>query len=130
MAGYDAAMSTRSPTDPRGLPWLLFSLQGRIDRATWWRWSVAALLGLGVYFSAVLRIAGLGAPIVEHAVNLLLLWPALALSVKRWHDRDKPGWWVLVGLIPVIGWLWLLVENGLLRGSAGANRFGTSPGAA
>jgi uncharacterized membrane protein YhaH (DUF805 family) len=89
---------------------------------------VAALLGLGLYFSAVLRIAGLGATTVEHSVNLLLLWPALALSVKRWHDRDKPGWWVLVGLIPVIGWLWLVIENGLLRGSAGANRFGESAG--
>lgn len=123
-------MPTFSLADARGLPWLLFSFDGRIDRATWWRWSVAALLGLGVYFSAVLRIAGVGATATEQAVNLLLLWPALALSVKRWHDRDKPGWWVLVGLVPVIGWLWLVIENGMLRGSTGANRFGASPGMA
>ncbi|MDH5331954.1 MAG: DUF805 domain-containing protein, partial [Aquincola sp.] len=56
--------------------------------------------------------------------NVLLLWPALALSVKRWHDRDKSGWWVLVALIPFIGWLWMLIENGVRRGTVGPNRYG------
>ncbi|HET9820623.1 MAG TPA: DUF805 domain-containing protein [Burkholderiaceae bacterium] len=109
------------------LAWLLLSWRGRIDRRTWWLWSVAALIGLAAYATMVLRIAGVSAAGTEHAVNLLLLWPFLALSAKRWHDRDKPGWWVLVGLIPVVGWLWLLVENGLLAGTPGPNRFGDVP---
>ena len=109
------------------LAWLLLSWRGRIDRRTWWLWSVAALIGLAAYLTMVLRIAGLSAGSTEHAVNLLLLWPFLALSAKRRHDRGKSAWWVLVALIPVVGWLWLLVENGMLPGPPDTNRYGAPP---
>jgi uncharacterized membrane protein YhaH (DUF805 family) len=55
------------------------------------------------------------------------LWIGLVLSVKRWHDRNKSGWWVLVNLVPVVGWLWQLIECGFLRGTTGPNRFGQDP---
>jgi uncharacterized membrane protein YhaH (DUF805 family) len=58
---------------------------------------------------------------------LLTLWPALAIYTKRWHDRDKSGWWSLIMLVPVIGGIWLLVELGFLRGTEGPNRFGDDP---
>jgi uncharacterized membrane protein YhaH (DUF805 family) len=60
-------------------------------------------------------------------VNLLLLWPALAVSIKRWHDRDHSGWWVLIALVPVVGWAWMLVANGFLAGTDGPNRYGPPP---
>jgi uncharacterized membrane protein YhaH (DUF805 family) len=63
----------------------------------------------------------------DAVVNLLLLWPAIAVAVKRWHDRDKPGWWVLIVLLPLIGGLWALIDNGCLRGTVGPNRFGPDP---
>ena len=47
--------------------------------------------------------------------------------IKRFHDRDKSGWWVLLNLVPVIGWLWALIDNGFLRGTDGPNRFGENP---
>jgi uncharacterized membrane protein YhaH (DUF805 family) len=119
-----AAMQDHDPTSPR---WLLFSFEGRIGRRTWWLCSAAVLIGLAIYLTAVLRIAGVTRDTTELLVNGLLLWPALAISVKRWHDRDKPGWWALIAFVPVIGWLWLLIENGMLRGSAGVNRFGEEP---
>jgi uncharacterized membrane protein YhaH (DUF805 family) len=75
----------------------------------------------------LLRVAGVTAANTDLLVNLLLLWPALAISAKRWHDRGKSAWWMLVLLIPVIGWLWALVENGCLRGNAGTNRYGPDP---
>jgi|SRR5688572_1305271 uncharacterized membrane protein YhaH (DUF805 family) len=106
---------------------LLLRLNGRIDRRTWWLWGVALPIGLSVYFTVLLRVAGVSPRGTDLAVNLLLLWPTLAVSVKRWHDRDKTGWWVLVALIPFVGWIWLLIENGLLRGDARANRFGEPP---
>ena len=55
------------------------------------------------------------------------VWMKLAVFVKRWHDRDKSGWFVLVIFIPFIGWLWQLIECGFLDGTPGANRFGPSP---
>jgi uncharacterized membrane protein YhaH (DUF805 family) len=117
-------MSTHDPTSPR---WLLFSFDGRVNRRTWWRWGAGAMIGIGIYLTVVLRVAGMSQEATELWVNLLLVWPALAISVKRWHDRDKAGWWALVAFVPVVGWLWVLIENGLLRGTAGANRFGDAP---
>ena len=55
------------------------------------------------------------------------IWASLALGIKRWHDRDKSGWWTLIGLIPVIGAIWAFVEQGCLRGTEGPNRFGDDP---
>jgi uncharacterized membrane protein YhaH (DUF805 family) len=119
-----AVMQDHDSTSPR---WLLFSFEGRIGRRSWWLWSAAILIGMALYLTAVLRIAGVAKDTADLLVNLLLLWPALAISVKRWHDRDKPGWWALIAFVPVIGWIWMLIENGLLSGTAGANRFGYQP---
>ncbi|MDP8997367.1 MAG: DUF805 domain-containing protein [Pseudomonadota bacterium] len=58
---------------------------------------------------------------------LLILWPNLCLYAKRWHDRDKSGWWTLIMFVPLIGSIWLLVELGFLRGTPGPNRFGPDP---
>ena len=55
---------------------------------------------------------------------LLALIPSVIVYIKRFHDRDKSGWWVLIGLIPIIGPIWLLVECGFLKGTPGPNRFG------
>jgi uncharacterized membrane protein YhaH (DUF805 family) len=109
---------------------MLLSLQGRITRREFWLWGVLALLGLALLLQALLGIAGIAPASAERLVNLVLVWPAVAVSVKRWHDRDKSGWWLLINLVPVVGWLWALVENGLLRGTPGPNRFGDDPLAA
>ena len=60
-------------------------------------------------------------------VLLALSVPSFVLAIKRCHDRDKSGWFVLISFIPVIGPIWLLVELGFLRGSQGENRFGPDP---
>lgn len=51
-------------------------------------------------------------------------WIGLAILVKRWHDRDKSGFMVFILLIPVIGFLWTLIEVGFLPGTVGPNRYG------
>ena len=109
------------PMTPRQI---LFSLDGRIPRKTFWLYGVLAPLLAAVLVMLLLGIAGVPDRIAEGVANLLILWPAIAVTVKRWHDRDKSGWWVLINFIPVLGVIWSLVENGLLRGSRGDNRFG------
>lgn len=113
--------------EPMGPAEIFFSFKGRVSRRTWWLYGVLALIGLGLLGMALLRIAGFTSVVAETTVNVLLIWPAVAVSVKRWHDRNKAGWWVLVNLIPFVGWLWALVENGFLPGTKGANRFGDDP---
>ncbi len=56
-----------------------------------------------------------------------LLWSSLALQVKRWHDRNKSGAWVLISLIPLVGGIWAFVEVGCLRGTFGLNNYGEDP---
>ena len=106
---------------------MFFSLRGRVSRQQFWLYGVLALLGVAVLAHALLAIAGMRARSAELLVNLLLVWPALAVSVKRWHDRGRSGWWVLINLVPVIGWLWALIDNGFVRGTPGPNRFGADP---
>lgn len=113
--------------DPSSPRFVFFALRGRVSRRTFWLYGVAALLGLGVLGHALLGIAGVTRSNAEVAVNLLLLWPAIAVSAKRWQDRDRAPWWVLVSLLPVVGWIWALVDNGFVRGTPGPNRFGTAP---
>ena len=60
-------------------------------------------------------------------MNPLLAWPCIAISVKRLHDIDFRGWWVLVNLVPGIGSLVMLVVNGVVPGTQGPNRFGPKP---
>jgi chromate transport protein ChrA len=77
--------------------------------------------------NVMLGIAGLSSERADAIVNLLLLWPAVAVSAKRWQDRNRSPWWVLVALVPVVGWLWALLDNGFVRGTPGINRFGAPP---
>ncbi len=59
---------------------------------------------------------------------LLAFWATIAINVKRWHDRNKSGWWMLIYIIPMIGPLWFFIELGFLPGTDAANRFGPVPG--
>ncbi len=106
---------------------MLLDPRGRIPRSTWWLYGVAVPIGAGLLLHALLGIARIRAESAEHVVNLLLLWPTLAVSIKRWHDRNHSGWWVLVVLLPFVGWIVSLVANGVLRGTEGPNRFGPDP---
>ncbi|PIE01033.1 MAG: hypothetical protein CSA81_12935 [Acidobacteria bacterium] len=58
---------------------------------------------------------------------MLLTWVSLAISVKRWQDRNKSGLMVLIGFIPFVDLIRALVENGFLAGTDGPNRFDKKP---
>lgn len=115
------------PHDPTSPRFVFLAVKGRVSRRTFWIYGVAALLGLGLLGHALLGIAGVSRSSSELIVNLLLVWPAIAISAKRWQDRDRAPWWVLVSLVPIVGWLWALVDNGFVRGTPGTNRFGDAP---
>ncbi len=58
--------------------------------------------------------------------SLINLLPSLAVAVRRLHDTDRSGWWLLIGLIPLVGFIVLIVFFAT-KGSIGANRFGEDP---
>ncbi len=110
---------------------LLFAFDGRINRGKFWAgilasWVIALVVG-GIIGGILYQIAsGLGW-LVWVAVYAGLIWVGLAISVKRWHDRDKSGWWILIGFVPIIGGLWALIETGFLEGTKGDNQYGPDP---
>jgi uncharacterized membrane protein YhaH (DUF805 family) len=118
------AALAQDPTSPLHI---FLSVKGRVSRRTFWLYGVLALLGMGLLCTALLGIAGVEQGRIEITVNLLLVWPAIAVSAKRWQDRNRSPWWVLITLIPVIGWAWALIDNGFVRGTPGPNRFGEPP---
>ena len=58
--------------------------------------------------------------------SLAVLLPTIAVTVRRLHDTDRTGWWILIGFIPIIGGIVLLVFY-VLEGTRGPNRYGPDP---
>jgi len=58
--------------------------------------------------------------------SLAVIIPTLALSVRRLHDTDRSGWWILISLVPLIGSIVLLVFY-VMDSTPGQNRFGPNP---
>jgi uncharacterized membrane protein YhaH (DUF805 family) len=127
--------------------YLFTSFEGRINRQPFWlgllammviQWIVMLVLSMIIGTSMMGGIdpntppeqvasTMMSAFIPIFIVALLFLYPALAIYTKRWHDRDKSGWWTLILFVPFIGAIWFLVECGFLRGTEGPNRFGNDP---
>jgi uncharacterized membrane protein YhaH (DUF805 family) len=68
--------------------------------------------------------AGLG--LLSGIYALVVLIPGLSVTVRRLHDTDRSGWWILIGLIPVIGGIALLVFM-VLDSTPGDNQYGPNP---
>ena len=64
--------------------------------------------------------------LISSIFMLAMLVPSLAVAVRRLHDTDRSGWWLLIALIPLIGAVVILVFM-VLDGTPGDNRFGPNP---
>jgi len=106
---------------------LYLGLQGRVSRRTFWLYGVLALLVIAMVAVGLLDAVGVNAQLAGGLVNLVLAWPVIAVSAKRWHDYNRSGWWALVNLVPPVGWLVSLALNGFIPGTPGSNRFGPDP---
>ena len=112
--------------------WLAFLVIGALYGSLFWQlghWHVDHGMGDGGPFGSTdsWGVTGVISSPIFDIFAIAAVWIKLAVLVKRWHDRDKSGWFVLVMFIPVIGWLWQLIECGFLDGTPGSNRFGPSP---
>ncbi|MCP5128633.1 MAG: DUF805 domain-containing protein [Pseudomonadales bacterium] len=109
------------------------TFSGRATRSEYWWWILASVI---LFTVLGLIDGGLVAPMLGAAafdpdagqplsliVSLALLLPNLAVSVRRLHDTDRSGWWLLLSFIPIFGTLALLYFM-VLRGTEGSNRFG------
>ena len=108
------------------------SAQGRVNRKQWWLKLILPVFVISIILAFVDMSTGHfdpqnGIGLFSSIFALLILIPAILVYVKRFHDRDKSGWWILIALIPIIGAIWMLIELGFLAGTPGPNRFGLPP---
>lgn len=103
---------------------------GRARRAEYWYFVLFNLI-VAIVLSLIDRLIGTfsGASnigILSGIYSLAVLIPTLALWVRRLHDIDRTGWWILINLIPLIGTIVLLVFA-LTPGTPGSNQYGPDP---
>lgn len=105
-----------------------FDFSGRSTRSQFWLFTLIVLV-LGI-IAIILDAAVLGSSepsLFSAIVYLAHLTPSIAVTFRRLHDSNKRGWWVLIGLVPLVGIIALIVF-GCLPSSTGHNRFGPPAG--
>jgi uncharacterized membrane protein YhaH (DUF805 family) len=95
--------------------------QGRAMRSEFWWFALFNIIVQVV--TTFIDHGVINYPILSTIATLALILPGIAVSVRRLHDTDRSGWWLLIGLIPLIGAILLLVWY-CTKGSVGQNRFG------
>jgi len=106
------------------------TFSGRARRKEYWMFTLFHIIILII--AAILdNMLGLTFGIIKYGYiyvfyTLAVLLPALAVTVRRLHDVGKSGWFLFIGLIPIIGSIWLLVLA-CKAGEAGENAYGEDP---
>jgi len=102
------------------------TFSGRARRAEYWWFALFSTIVSIVL--TLIDIAAFGSEVglLSSLWSLGVLLPSLAAAARRLHDTDRSSWWLLIGLIPLIGWIVLIVFMAT-RGTTGGNRFGPDP---
>ena len=117
-----------------------FDFRGRSRRREYWLFSLfyvlvtlavtgimgapsASYFGAGVHYQAMTTAP---AQLLLNLFGLISFIPSLAVNVRRLHDIDRSGWWLLMWLVPLLGWIVMLVFM-CLDGTYGRNRYGYDP---
>ncbi|KDN79142.1 DUF805 domain-containing protein [Streptomyces olindensis] len=100
------------------------TFSGRARRQEYWMFTLISSLIYVVLM--VIDISTLGTGVIAVIYELAVLLPSLAVAVRRLHDTERSGWWLLIALIPLVGAIILLVF--LASDSKGeANGYGPNP---
>ena len=108
--------------DAAKLKFMFTQPDGRIGRQTWWL-GVLILIIAEIVLTALFGQRGL----LPLLFGLAMLIAGVMLHVKRCHDRGKSGLWTILIFVPVIGWIWAIIDLGILEGDPGDNRYGPAP---
>jgi uncharacterized membrane protein YhaH (DUF805 family) len=98
------------------------TFSGRSSRSAYWWWTLFYVL---IIIGASIIDAAIKVPVVAGLAWLAFIIPNLAILVRRLHDTDHTGWWVLIGLIPLVGAIVLIVFACIDSGPP--NKYGDGP---
>lgn len=95
---------------------------GRSRRKEYWMFIlINALVGFVIGIVDGL----LGTLILTGIYYLVVLLPTVAVSIRRLHDTGRPGWWILVSFVPIVGWI-AIVYLTVQDSDVGENAYGPS----
>jgi len=102
---------------------------GRARRSEYWWFALFGLI-VGTVANLIDTVLGTmsedtNVGVLGTIVSLALLLPSLAVAIRRLHDTSRTGWWILIGLIPIVGWIILIVFY--VQDSHPDNKYGPSP---
>jgi uncharacterized membrane protein YhaH (DUF805 family) len=101
---------------------------GRAVRSEYWFWflfTILAGIATEILDSAIFSTHAPSASPLNAVFNLVTFLPSLAIGVRRLHDIDRTGWWLLIAFT-IIG-IFVLFYWACKRGTPGPNRFGPDP---
>ena len=104
--------------------------RGRARRKEYWMFYLFAMI-FGIVLAIIDVMVGSFSPeagmgLLGGIYTLAIIIPMMAVSVRRLHDTDRSGWWLLFSIIPIIGPIVLFVFT-VLDGTPGANQYGDNP---
>lgn len=105
----------------------LLKFDGRIRRMGWWIAGIAVSIVSGVVENIRDSDISIIVTLVFGVIAIIFWIISISLSVRRWHDLNRSGWWLLVNVIPIIGWIYTFVMLGFMPGDQGSNDFGPPP---
>ena len=100
---------------------------GRADRKELWFFALVNFI-VGIIFSILTKIPILKIIfwIAYFLFSLAILIPSIMVGIRRLHDTNKTGWLMLLCLIPIVGWIAILVLCAM-EGTPGENQYGSAP---
>ena len=105
------------------------TFSGRAQRSEFWWFALFNLVGsfvLGLVDAILFGWASDDPQFLNGIFGLVMFLPSISVAVRRLHDTDRSGWWWWLVLIPLIGWIILIVWYAT-KGTDGPNRFGPDP---
>jgi uncharacterized membrane protein YhaH (DUF805 family) len=102
------------------------NFSSRAIRSEYWFWVLFAVIGEAVGSGLDYAIFATSTGLFYSVFALAVFLPSLAVAMRRLHDLDRSGWWVLLFLIPIVGGIVLIVWF-CSPGTPGPNRFGPDP---
>jgi uncharacterized membrane protein YhaH (DUF805 family) len=97
---------------------------GRARRTEYWMFALFNVI-ISLVLGLIEGIAG-GPGVLASLYSLAVFVPSIAVSVRRLHDIDRSGWWLLIGFVPLFGVIALLVFM-VLDSQPGNNQYGANP---
>jgi uncharacterized membrane protein YhaH (DUF805 family) len=99
---------------------------GRARRQEYWMFTLISAIIYVVLEILLLATGSQIFQIIYYLYALAVLLPSLAVFVRRMHDVGRSGWWILLGLIPIIGAI-ILIVFAATAGQQGPNQYGPDP---